>query len=151
MDVKDDAATSLPRAETETRALTGSVLAALNARDVDAIAALLHPDGELRSRISTSEGRSYRGREGFRDYFRDVDEAFDGFHWELHEIVGWYGDDLVIVLRATGRGRTSGAPIDQLFPQVWRFKDGKPWRNTVYHSLEEALAATNQPRSRRSS
>ena len=136
----------MQRSGRETRALTASVLAALNARDSDGIAALLHPDGELRSRISTSEGRSYRGREGFRNYFRDIDDTFDDFRWELHDIVGWYGDDLVLVLRATGRGRTSGVPIDQLFPQVWRFKDGKPWRNTVYDSLETALAAADPPR-----
>ena len=104
--------------------LAAAVADALNGRNADALLALVHADYEFHSRLVAVEGRVYRGREGFHDYFRDLDEGFTDVRWNLEEIVGGRGDDVVVVFRFTARGRESGAPVDALTPQVWTFRDG---------------------------
>src|SRR5688572_2984454 len=88
--------------------LAAAIVAALNARDLDALISLAHPEIEFHSRLVALEGGVYRGREGMADYFRDIDAAFADVHWELGEIVGWRGSDLVVELRTTARGHESG-------------------------------------------
>jgi len=118
-----------------------SALEALNGRDPDALAALGHPDAEFTSVLASTEGRVYRGRDGWRDYFRDIEETFVDFAWGLEEIVGWGGDDLVVVSRLTGRGRASRAPVEVSLATVWSFREGKPWRGITYSSKDDALEA----------
>ena len=122
-------------------ALATAVVEALNARDADALAALVHPDIEFHSRLVALEGRVYRGRNGLADYLRDMEAAFTNARYEVDEIVGWRAEDLVVVIRTTAQGHESGIPIDVLAPQVWSFRDGKPWRNVTYSSRDDALAA----------
>jgi ketosteroid isomerase-like protein len=118
------------------------VIDALNRRDAEALATLTTPDGEFHSRLAGVEGRPYCGEDGFREFFSDFEGSFAEAVWELAEIVGWSGDDLLLVLHVSGRGQASGAPIDVLAPQVWTFRSGKIWRNVVYSTREEALEAT---------
>ncbi len=127
--------------EIEVAGLAAAVADALNDRNADALLALVNPDYEFHSRLVAVEGRPYRGREGFLDYFRDLDEGFTDVHWDLDEIVGGRGDDVLVVFRFTARGRQSGTPVDVLGPQVWTFRDGTVWRNVIYASKAEALEA----------
>jgi ketosteroid isomerase-like protein len=122
--------------------LIQEILDAMNAQNPDAVAALGDPEMEFHSALaSVVEGRVYRGRDGLADYFRDIGDAFGEVRWGPFEIVRRTGDDVVLLLRATVRGRGSGVPLEQASPQVWSFRDGKPWRNIVYPSLAEALEA----------
>jgi ketosteroid isomerase-like protein len=121
--------------------LVDQAIDALNDHDAQAIADLSDPDLEFHSRFASVEGRVYRGKEGLEQYFADIDEAWGEATWELSEIVGWSGDDLVVVIRTYGSGRGSGAPFDVQSHQVWSFRDGRPWRNVVFPTLEEALDA----------
>ena len=121
--------------------LTASVLDALNRLDADALVALIDPHVEFHSRVGAVEGRMYRGAVGFREYFRDVREGFTNPRWELEEVLGRQGDDLVVVLRFIAHGRETGVPIDVSMPQVWTFRNGKVWRNVVYLSRDDALRA----------
>ena len=121
--------------------LVSSVFDAVDRRDLDAVMALVHPDAEFHSRLAASEGRVYKGREGVRNFFRDVDEAFDEVHRGAIEIVGMRGENVVLVSRIAGTGRGSGIPIEVERPQVWTFRDGKPWRSVVYDSIADALEA----------
>jgi pimeloyl-ACP methyl ester carboxylesterase/ketosteroid isomerase-like protein len=127
--------------QVDAEALAAAIVAALNARDLDALGSLAHPDIEFHSRLVALEGRVYRGHEGMAEYFRDIDAAFADATWELAEIVGWHGSDLVVELRTTARGHESGVPIDVVTPQVWSFREGKPWRNVTYSSRAEAVRA----------
>ena len=122
--------------------LVQEVLDAMNHRDPDAVAALGDPDIEFHSALASAvEGRIYHGREGLADYFRDIDDAFGEVRWSEIEIAARNGDDILVLLKATVRGRGSGVPLEQVSPQVWSFRDGKPWRNVVYATLDEALEA----------
>jgi ketosteroid isomerase-like protein len=118
-----------------------SGLDALNSRDPDALFALGQPDAEFTSVLAGTEGGVYRGRDGWRDYFHDIEETFVDFAWGLDEIVGWRGDDLVVVSRLSGRGRASGASVEVSLATVWTFREGKPWRGVTYSSKAEALEA----------
>ena len=121
--------------------LAAAIIEAMNARDPDALVALVHPDIEFHSRLVALEGRVYRGRGGLADYFRDIEAAFADARWELDEIVGWHGNELVVTIRTTARGHESGVPIDVVTPQVWSFREGRAWRNVTYASRAEALEA----------
>jgi hypothetical protein len=122
--------------------LIQDILDAMNNRDPAAVAALTDREIEFHSALASAvEGRIYRGREGLSDYFRDIADAFGEVHWGPFEIVRRTGDDVVLLLKATVRGRGSGVPLEQASPQVWSFRDGRPWRNIVHPSLAEALEA----------
>jgi ketosteroid isomerase-like protein len=127
--------------ESDLEKLAAAVLDALNGRDSDALLALIHPDYEFHSRFAAVERGTYRGPEGIRDYFRDLEEGFADAHWELREVVDAPGDEVVTVFQFIARGRKSGVPVDLLTPMVWTFRDGKVWRNVIYPSKAEALKA----------
>jgi ketosteroid isomerase-like protein len=127
--------------ENEIDKLAAAVAHALNERDPDALLGLVHSDFEFHSRLMAVEGRVYRGRDGFRDYFRDIDESFTDTRWSFDEIVGRSGDEVMVVFRFNARGRESGTPVDVHTAQVWTFRDGKVWRNVTYASRAEALKA----------
>jgi ketosteroid isomerase-like protein len=120
-------------------------LEALNARDVDALMMIVDPELEFRSRLTQVEGREYRGRQGIEDFLSDVDEAWADVAWSVDEIIGWRGDDLVLVVRNKARGETSGAPFEVPTFHVWSFRDGRPWRGSAYESRDEALEAAELP------
>jgi ketosteroid isomerase-like protein len=134
-----------PKDIEDARALATELVDALNARDLERLMALTHPEIEFHSRFIALEGGVYKGHAGMSEYFRDIEAAFVNARWEIDEIVGWRGDELVIVIRTTGNGRESGVPIDTTTPQVWTFRDGMPWRNVTYSSVEEALNAAVVP------
>ena len=119
----------------------GEVLEAINARDTAHLMALVDPEIEFYSRLLQVDGRSYRGAEGMGRFFKEVDEVFEEARWELDEIIGGTGDDLVVVLRQILRGRASGAPLEVPSFQAWKFRDDRPWRVVVYETREEALEA----------
>jgi ketosteroid isomerase-like protein len=121
--------------------LAESLTEAMNRFDPDAVLALVDPEIEFHSRLAALPGHAYKGRQGLRDYFRDVGETFADPRWEVDEIVGWQGGDLVLVIRTVAQGRESGLPIDSLTSQVWSFREGKLWRVTTYRTKAEALEA----------
>ena len=130
--------------ERQTQRLISQVLDAMNARNADALLALAAPDYEFHSRVVAVDARVFRGPTGFDDYFREIDEGFTHPHWELSEIVGWRGENLVLVIRTTAWGRESGVPIDVRTPQVWSLRAGKLWRNRTFPTKEEALEAASR-------
>ena len=121
--------------------LVAVVAHALNEREPDELFERVHPDFEFHSRVMAVEGRVYRGRDGFLDYFRDIDESFTDARWSFDEVVGRSGDEVMVVFRFTARGRESGIPVEVLSAQVWTFREGKVWRNVVFASRDEALEA----------
>jgi ketosteroid isomerase-like protein len=140
--VRDDSSTRPTDAEVE--ALARTVPSILARRDADALLAVVHPAYEFRSRLVSVEGRAYTGPDGFHEYFRDLDEGFTDITWELEEVVGLPSDQAIVTFRLRATGRGSGIPVDFTTHQLWTFRDGKVWRNDVYGSREEALAASRR-------
>ena len=133
--------------EIERRART--LVAALNARDFDAIAAMEWFDNEsseFNSALSAAEGRLYRGLEGLRQWARDVDETWEDFRIEIVRVVP-AGDCMnVTEFQNSGRARVSGVPLDALTAQVWHWNEsGVILRNDSYTDVREAFAAAGVP------
>ena len=121
--------------------LARQMLEAFGRRDVETLLEISHPDiaffaptGEL-----VTGDAAYWGHDGIRDYFDDVETAWQ----ELSIVPSRYrevGDHVLVLGRVYGR--RAG---DELFnsPAQWvlRFKDGKIVYGCVYTDKDEALKA----------
>jgi ketosteroid isomerase-like protein len=118
-----------------------AVFAALNARDFEALGDMpFHPDVELRSVLTALEGGTiYHGIQGIRQWAQDVDSIFDGLHNELIDFHDVDAERAILIVRVTGRARTSGVPVDERRAQIWTWRNGKMWRNDVFADPREAF------------
>jgi ketosteroid isomerase-like protein len=102
--------------------------------------ALYDPEVEIETPNWDGSIQVYRGLDGIRAFYRDfladltewtttVDEWIDG------------GDDVIAVLRLSGRGRKSGAPFERCEAHVWPIRNSKLWRLRVFRTRTEALRA----------
>jgi ketosteroid isomerase-like protein len=84
-----------------------------------------------------------RGFEEWRNWARDVAEAFGEFVLEPQELVD-VGEQVVAVVLMRGRGKGSDVNLQHLqtpFAVVWTLRDGKVIRGAVFRSKSEALEA----------
>jgi hypothetical protein len=126
------------------------MIAALNARDFDAIGSLEWFDNErseFNSAISSAEGETYIGLEGLRRWARAIDEAWEGFHVHVVRIEPVDGLRAVAELRNTGTARASGIPLDMKTAQIWTFdeEDGTFLRNDSYTDPRQGFEAAGVP------
>jgi ketosteroid isomerase-like protein len=102
----------------EKAAVVRRLIELLDARDAPGIAEIVHPQFEFVSLLASVEGRRYRGVDGLREYFADVEQAWEGVRFELEELKDG-GELALLAIRVYGRARASGVPLDQLTHQVW--------------------------------
>ena len=81
-----------------------------------------------------------RGPDGVREFFRDWVGAFESWGYEAEELVD-AGDAIVVQLHQWGRGKGSGATVENRFWQVWTVRDGKVVRATHHAEKTQALEA----------
>lgn len=98
----------------------------------------IQPDAEV-----GGEG-VYHGREGVVRGVQDLTEIFDDFHVESEKFFD-LGDQVLAFVRLRGRGRASGAPIDEPLAHLITFHGElvAEWR--VYPNRDEALEAVGLP------
>ena len=117
------------------------VNAAFNSGEIERILALLHPEFETAVGPELSpEPDAYRGYEGVRRYFDSFRDAMDLIRFDpvrLHDA----GESVVVALRLSARGRSTGIRVEQRLGQVWTVQDGKALRIQSYISYREALRA----------
>lgn len=109
--------------------LAAGAIAALNDRDLEALRRYIDPELVFNSRLVALGGDVYRGIEGMRQYFDDVDSTWNGFDVDIDEFHD-LGERAVVVIRARGRGKASGVPLDQQIGQVWT------WRGDRLHHVD---------------
>ena len=114
---------------------------AANRRDLATLDSLWSEEGELHSRLAATEGQVFRGRQGIRDYFAWLDEAFEELRSEVEEIIDAGEDRVVALLIARARGKASGVPSTQRFAVVFTFQGKRIARADSYLSRAEALEA----------
>lgn len=86
-------------------------VAAYNRRDLDAFVGEFDPEVEWHSLVQATFGGEqsvYRRHLGLREGLREMDEALGDLHIEYSEIRD-LGERIVVLGRARGRGRLSGA------------------------------------------
>lgn len=86
------------------------------------------------------EGRVYRGLEGLVEAVRTWSGTWDDYRVEVEEILD-AGNHVVVADHQTGRGKGSGAPLDQRTFWVYTLRDGKIVRVVWFPSREQALKA----------
>ena len=116
---------------------------AYNRRDVEALLETLDPEIEWYSALMVPMGGKatvFRGYEGIRELFRELDEVLDDWHAEYPEIRD-LGDRIVGIGHVRTRGRGSGAETESPIATVCDVRVGKAFRIRTYLDPEEALEA----------
>jgi uncharacterized protein len=110
--------------------------------DVEAVLELLHPDVDWQPAIAPILGvDTVRGRDAVRRFFtQDLFEGFDEFRAEPLSFED-FGDIVLVTVRYTGRGESSGIEMDQTFATIYKLRDGKTVKMHDYSTRAEALEA----------
>jgi ketosteroid isomerase-like protein len=115
-------------------------LDAFNRRDLEAFLALAHPDVVFDSRILAIEGGSYHGRDGVREWWKDLLDVFPDFTIEAVSVRDG-GRVIVAGLCNQAHGEGSAAPLEEFVWQVSEWRDGQLFRWQMYESEQEAFEA----------
>jgi ketosteroid isomerase-like protein len=107
--------------------------AAINARDREAIKALTAPDIVVKTTVE-----AYRGPEALLEWMDEGDDAFDDFTVDLLEVEE-LGGRVVASMRQRGRGRASGAEVDNRLTHVWTLRDGRGITLQSFAQHEDAV------------
>jgi ketosteroid isomerase-like protein len=117
---------------------------------MEAAAALVpetfHPDVEFNPlQAGQAGGRTYRGWDGMRAFFEELNEGFDDLTYEMPQFHP-VGDDTVVAFsRLVGLARDTTIPLRQDLPLVYEFtEDGLVRSVTAYESPAEALEAAQR-------
>jgi ketosteroid isomerase-like protein len=109
--------------------------------DFPAIAECSDDEFEFTSVLTAVEETSYRGKDGLAAYWADMNEAWEEWQIELVAIHEGHADDVVVITRLTGRGKSSGVPVDRTIGIRYRIRDGRLWRMESYLDPAECLEA----------
>jgi ketosteroid isomerase-like protein len=107
--------------------------AAINARDREAIRALTAPDVVIRTTVE-----AFHGPEGLLGWLDEGDDAFDDFTVDLLEVEELAGH-VVVSMRQRGRGKASGAEVDNCLTHVWSLHDGRGISMQSFSDRDDAV------------
>jgi ketosteroid isomerase-like protein len=100
----------------------------------------LAPDFEMHqaSSIIDTAGVFY-GRDALDRSLRELGESFEDLRYEAEKFIEAPGGEVLVLIRAHGRGRGSGAQMDDRIAWVWTFRGDKAVRLVVYEEQSEAI------------
>ena len=113
---------------------------AFNRGGVEAALRFLDPEIEWITTGLFVEPGTYRGHEGVLQYIGGAAAEFEDVHSEPHELID-AGEEVVVPVRISGRGRHSGAPVDLKMTIVASLRDGMIVRIRNYAEKADALEA----------
>ena len=90
------------------------------------------------------EGRGYKGHDGIRAFFRELNETLGDVRYAPPEIDPVSDDLIVLLTRMVGTGRGSAVPIGQELGMVYEFQGGRVRRLTAYGSHDNARGAARE-------
>jgi len=112
---------------------------ALNRGDLTLVLELLDPELEWHEPGDSPEAGTHHGRDSFERFFRSWIDSFDEFRVEPEQVVQ-RGNDLVAVVRQSGRGRASGVEIEIRLAHVWTVEGGRAVRWEAIANPHDALS-----------
>ena len=113
---------------------------AFNRGDFETGLTLLDPQPELYQAPQVVDAEAYIGLEAFVRGMLLFIEDWDDPRLEPQG-VDEVGDFVVMRVRVSGRGRTTGLEMTTQFFHAWTFRDGRAWQCFVRSTREEALIA----------
>ena len=117
----------------EGREFAARMYAAVNARDRGAIEDLTASDIVVATTVE-----EFFGPESLLRWLDDGDEAFDDFTVELLDVDEVDGH-VVVSMRQRGRGKASGAEVDDHITHVWTLRDGRATRLQSFANRDDAV------------
>ena len=120
--------------------------AALERSGVAGLLEFCSPEIEYRVRYDLPDARTYHGHDGVRALAADWQAMFEEFQLEAQALID-AGDDVVAVMRISGRGATSGIEIGNHYAALCSVRERRLWRITDYPTKKEALEAVGLPES----
>ena len=113
-----------------------------NAGELEAWVEAFDPEAEYLSSVTAAfDGRGeYVGHEGIRRFINEYLEGWEYFRLEPTEYLD-AGTRVVVVMRATARGRGSGVQVERDLAHVWTFRGSRAIRHQSFASRQEALEA----------
>jgi ketosteroid isomerase-like protein len=81
------------------------------------------------------------GKDALHAYAQDWLDTFDDFRQEPVEIIDAGEDEVIAVIRITGRAKLSGVETDLTYAGLYKLRDGKIVRGREYWTRDEALEA----------
>jgi ketosteroid isomerase-like protein len=124
----------------ESANLVTRAIAAFNATEVEAFAALTTVDFEWFPSMSPIEGQAFLGRHGIESYFDSLDSAWQRFHIHPERFVD-HADGVLVLARLEGRGRSSGATVQASLGMVFDLRAGLIARIRGYLDQDAAMKA----------
>jgi ketosteroid isomerase-like protein len=115
-------------------------VAALNRGDPEAFNAVCDAPFEMRLAGAVGEPVSYVGGDGVFQFFRDMDEIWEDWGFEVEQARD-LDQDVLITGRQTGRGRVSGVEVDSPRACVVAVRDGTVTELRYFTEPAEALKA----------
>ena len=124
-------------------ALVNAVFDAYERRDREECRALLHPEFRYESKLTPLLGLdAVTGREATLDLFLEhMPATFDEFSLAHTEMTELDADRLICGVSYRGRGRHSGAVVEQEFWKVFTVRDGTVLSMVEYESRADAIAS----------
>ena len=110
-------------------------------RDIDALLEVVHPEAEARPILGANIGISvYRGREGLREWFRDLHQEWETFQTRVVQIDA-RGDRALLTVEVQARGRASGVVIEGDLYHLVEIRDGLIMRLEAFRDRDTAVKA----------
>jgi ketosteroid isomerase-like protein len=108
-------------------------------RDIDALLEVVHPDAEARPILGANIGASvYRGRDGLREWFRDLHQEWETFQTRVTRIEE-RGERALLTIDVHARGQASGVVIQGDLYHVVELRDGMILRLDAYRDRDAAM------------
>ena len=102
---------------------------ALNRGDMDALVGLCDAGFRLDMSDRIFNPAVYEGHEGIRRFYSEVRDVWASYVWQPEEIIE-AGENIVALLRSTGRGRGSGVEVERDTAMLWSLSGGRQqWRS----------------------
>jgi ketosteroid isomerase-like protein len=112
---------------------------ALSRGEIDAALQICDPEIEIQLPEGGINTGTLRGHEAVRAFLEGWIDALESFRFEPEEFFD-AGDQVVVVLRVLGRGRSSGLEVDVRPAHLWTMHSGKGVRVQAFPEREQEAA-----------
>jgi ketosteroid isomerase-like protein len=111
-----------------------------NRGDLDFVLDSCSEDISWEDAAEMPDARIYSGPDEVRSFLASFDRHWEELRFEPEEIVE-SGDSLLILCRVVGKGKASGATVEQRVIHVWDFEGGQARRARTFFDRERAERA----------